>query len=94
MFDLTKLEWMNGEYLSLVPVADLLGPVKHHLDEMGVKDDGAASAGADRRGEGAVADAARHREAGAPVRDSMRRKSCGIPRDAARHRKMGDAFSA
>src|SRR5262245_414165 len=40
VFDLTKLEWMNGEYLSLVPVEDLLGPVKHHLDEMGVKPDG------------------------------------------------------
>jgi glutamyl-tRNA synthetase len=39
VFDLTKLEWMNGEYLSLVPVADLLGPVKHHLDEMRVKYD-------------------------------------------------------
>ena len=37
VFDTTKLEWMNGEYLSLVPVEDLLGPVKHHLDEMGVK---------------------------------------------------------
>jgi len=40
VFDLTKLEWMNGEYLSLVPVEDLLGPVRHHLDEMGVKGDG------------------------------------------------------
>jgi glutamyl-tRNA synthetase len=40
VFDLTKLEWMNGEYLSLVPVEDLLGPVQHHLDELGVKHDG------------------------------------------------------
>jgi glutamyl-tRNA synthetase len=40
VFDTTKLEWMNGEYLSLVPVEDLLGPVKHHLDEMKVKYDG------------------------------------------------------
>jgi glutamyl-tRNA synthetase len=40
VFDLTKLEWMNGEYLSLVPVEDLLGPVKHHLEEIGVQGDG------------------------------------------------------
>ena len=36
IFDLTKLEWMNGQYLSQQPATDLAGPVRHHLDEMGV----------------------------------------------------------
>ncbi|MBK9690411.1 MAG: glutamate--tRNA ligase [Gemmatimonadetes bacterium] len=36
VFDLTKLEWMNGQYLSQRPAAELEGPVRHHLDEMGV----------------------------------------------------------
>lgn len=36
VFDLTKLEWMNGQYLSALPAADLLAPVRHHLDELGV----------------------------------------------------------
>ncbi|MDH5282489.1 MAG: glutamate--tRNA ligase [Gemmatimonadota bacterium] len=36
VFDLAKLEWMNGQYLSQQPAADLAGPVRHHLDEMGV----------------------------------------------------------
>lgn len=36
VFDVTKLEWMNGQYLSAEPVATLRGPVAHHLDEMGV----------------------------------------------------------
>jgi glutamyl-tRNA synthetase len=37
VFDLAKLEWMNGQYLSLRPAAELEGPVRRHLDEMGVK---------------------------------------------------------
>ncbi len=36
VFDLTKLEWMNGQYLSLRPAAELEAPVRHHLDAMGV----------------------------------------------------------
>ena len=36
VFDLTKLEWMNGQYLSQQPGSELAGPVQHHLDEMGV----------------------------------------------------------
>jgi len=40
VFDLTKLEWMNGQYLSALPAADLLAPVRHHLDEMGVPSSG------------------------------------------------------
>jgi glutamyl-tRNA synthetase len=37
VFDMTKLEWMNGQYLSIVPVEDLVAPVRRHLEEMGVK---------------------------------------------------------
>ena len=40
VFDLTKLEWMNGQYLSALPAGELLGPVTRHLDEMGVATDG------------------------------------------------------
>ncbi len=36
VFDTTKLEWMNGQYLSALPASELLAPVKHHLDEMGL----------------------------------------------------------
>src|SRR5690349_15376664 len=37
VFDTTKLEWMNGQYLSARPAAELLAPVQMHLAEMGVK---------------------------------------------------------
>ncbi|HWA58173.1 MAG TPA: glutamate--tRNA ligase [Gemmatimonadales bacterium] len=37
VFDTTKLEWMNGQYLSARPAAELLGPVQLHLAEMGVR---------------------------------------------------------
>lgn len=37
VFDTTKLEWMNGQYLSARPAAELLGPVRIHLREMGVE---------------------------------------------------------
>ncbi len=36
VFDLTKLEWMNGQYLSALPASQLLAPVKRHLEEMGL----------------------------------------------------------
>jgi glutamyl-tRNA synthetase len=36
VFDVTKLEWMNGQYLSTVPTGDLVAPVARHLAEMGV----------------------------------------------------------
>jgi glutamyl-tRNA synthetase len=39
VFDTTKLEWMNGQYLSLVPVEDLVAPVRRQLAVMGVKTD-------------------------------------------------------
>jgi glutamyl-tRNA synthetase len=36
VFDVTKLEWMNGQYLSIVPVEELVAPVRRHLQQMGV----------------------------------------------------------
>jgi glutamyl-tRNA synthetase len=40
VFDTTKLEWMNGQYLSLVPVEDLVEPVRRQLTRMNVSIDG------------------------------------------------------
>jgi glutamyl-tRNA synthetase len=37
VFDTTKLEWMNGQYLSAVPVDELLEPVRRQLGRMGVQ---------------------------------------------------------
>ena len=37
VFDTTKLEWMNGQYLSLLPVDELAAPVATALEEMGVR---------------------------------------------------------
>ena len=35
VFDTAKLEWMNGQYLSALPAAELRGPVRRQLDRMG-----------------------------------------------------------
>jgi glutamyl-tRNA synthetase len=40
VFDTAKLEWMNGQYLSALPAADLLEPVRRELQRMGVADGG------------------------------------------------------
>ena len=40
VFDTAKLEWMNGQYLSLLPAAELLEPVRRELGRMGVNPDG------------------------------------------------------
>ncbi len=37
VFDTTKLEWMNGQYLSAEPATALRAPVAKHLDELGVR---------------------------------------------------------
>jgi glutamyl-tRNA synthetase len=37
VFDTTKLEWMNGQYLSALPVEQLSGPVRRQLEQMGVE---------------------------------------------------------
>jgi glutamyl-tRNA synthetase len=39
IFDTTKLEWMNGQYLSGLPVDELLEPVRRQLGRMGVQAD-------------------------------------------------------
>jgi glutamyl-tRNA synthetase len=39
VFDTVKLEWMNGQYLSALPVDELLEPVRRQLHEMGVQSD-------------------------------------------------------
>jgi glutamyl-tRNA synthetase len=36
VFDTAKLEWMNGQYLSMLPAADLLEPVRRELGRIGV----------------------------------------------------------
>ncbi|HXE58042.1 MAG TPA: glutamate--tRNA ligase [Gemmatimonadales bacterium] len=36
VFDVTKLEWMNGEYLKTLPADELLPPVLRQLERMGV----------------------------------------------------------
>jgi glutamyl-tRNA synthetase len=40
VFDTTKLEWMNGQYLSLLPVETLVQPVLRQLGIMGIKVEG------------------------------------------------------
>ncbi len=40
VFDTTKLEWMNGQYLSALPADELLGPVRRRLEQLGVSDTG------------------------------------------------------
>jgi glutamyl-tRNA synthetase len=40
VFDVTKLEWMNGQYLSALPGDQLLAPVARQLEQMGVSADG------------------------------------------------------
>src|SRR6188472_3325898 len=39
VFDTTKLEWMNGQYLSALPVDELEPPVRRQLEQMGIKVD-------------------------------------------------------
>ncbi len=41
IFDTTKLEWMNGQYLSLLPPGDLVDPVLEELARMGIESPGA-----------------------------------------------------
>jgi glutamyl-tRNA synthetase len=39
VFDTTKLEWMNGQYLSALPAEELVEPVRRQLGHMGVNID-------------------------------------------------------
>jgi glutamyl-tRNA synthetase len=36
VFDTTKLEWMNGQYLSMLPAEELLAPVERELARIGI----------------------------------------------------------
>ena len=40
VFDVAKLEWMNGQYLSVTPADELLEPVQHQLTRLGLADAG------------------------------------------------------
>jgi glutamyl-tRNA synthetase len=40
VFDTTKLEWMNGEYLTALPAHELIAPVSRQLERMGIPFDG------------------------------------------------------
>ncbi len=40
VFDTTKLEWMNGQYLSALAAEELLAPVQRRLEQIGVSDGG------------------------------------------------------
>jgi glutamyl-tRNA synthetase len=40
VFDATKLEWMNGQYLSTLPADELLSAVRRRLAQIGVSDEG------------------------------------------------------
>ena len=40
VFDTAKLEWMNGQYLSALPAADLIEPVRRELRRMELNPDG------------------------------------------------------
>ncbi len=40
VFDVAKLEWMNGQYLSMTPADELLDPVRRQLSRLGVADAG------------------------------------------------------
>jgi glutamyl-tRNA synthetase len=40
VFDTTKLEWMNGQYLSFTPAEELLEPVRRQLRRMEIDDQG------------------------------------------------------
>jgi glutamyl-tRNA synthetase len=39
VFDTTKLEWMNGQYLSILPTEELVEPVRRQLALLGIKGD-------------------------------------------------------
>jgi glutamyl-tRNA synthetase len=39
VFDPTKLEWMNGQYLSALPAEELLAPVRRQLERAGIRDE-------------------------------------------------------
>ena len=92
VFDTTKLEWMNGQYLSALPAAELLPAVRRELERMGVD-----SAGRELT---ALVDAVKtrsrtilHVAEQVAVRLDPSRAALD-PKGEALVRKMGPAFSA
>ena len=45
VFDTAKLEWMNGQYLSMLPALELEAPVRRELVRMGVRLEGGSDLG-------------------------------------------------
>ena len=91
VFDTTKLEWMNGQYLSALPAAELLQPVRRQLARMGVDGSGDIAAMID-----AVKARSRtivHVAEQVAVRLDPSR-STRDSKGEALIRKMGDAFAA
>ena len=55
VFDTTKLEWMNGQYLSALPADELLEPVRRRSSRAWASTRGTRPRPAHRRGEGPLA---------------------------------------
>jgi glutamyl-tRNA synthetase len=91
VFDTTKLEWMNGQYLSALPAAELLQPVRRQLARMGVDGSGDVAAMIDAvkaRSRTIVHVAEQVAVRLDPSRSTLDSKGEGLIR------KMGDAFAA
>ncbi len=93
VFDVTKLEWMNGQYLSIVPVEDLLAPVRRLLNEPVDDDKLRKLIDAVKARSRTLLDVAGQVAMRLPIAMSGR----GVvldPKGAALKQKLGDAFSA
>jgi glutamyl-tRNA synthetase len=91
VFDTTKLEWMNGQYLSALPAAELIQPVRRQLTRMGIDGSGDLAAMIDSvkaRSRTIV-----HVAEQVAVRLDPSRSSADAKGEALM-RKMGDAFAA
>ena len=92
VFDTTKLEWMNGQYLSALPADELLAPVAAAAGPDGRGVDGRDLRADHRRGEGPLAHHSPRGRAGGGAPRSRRGRS-SIAKGEALIRKMGPAFS-
>jgi glutamyl-tRNA synthetase len=92
VFDTTKLEWMNGQYLSMQPADAMLPEVRRLLGTMGVAEGG--------RDLGPVIDAVKARSrtlVDIATQVAVRIDASRVARDAKADqlaRKMGDAFTS
>jgi glutamyl-tRNA synthetase len=93
VFDVTKLEWMNGQYLSIVPVEDLMAPVRRLLNEPVADDKLRKLIDAVKARSRTLLDIAGQAAMRLPIAMSGR----GVvidPKGAAFKQKLGDAFGA